>query len=500
MIHFILGFGLKFMLSAGSSLNDKVFQTPPEMFKKPGEDVAIKCFHQIASYNQILWYKQSDQQLELLGYLNVDYANPEPGVDVKIGGNANAGQTCTLTIDAVSQENTAVYFCAASVHSVCLGVEVHQSPPQLLVKVGEEAQLVCSHQRGDYRVMQWYQQSPGESALKRIGHLSYDDKEYEDPFKDHFRFVGDLSGSSNKNASMFITKIKPEHSACLSLEVRQTPEEILIKPGGRAEMVCQHSRTDYRQMLWYKYSTENNLMDLIGNLYNSDATMEEPLVQLCKHIYIMIVQTLCLLVLLHSGFSVTVLQSQDQQHCDSGYAAYFGQGTRLTVLEPDRTPSAPSVKVLKPSLNECRIKNVYSQKEKYLTLTCVASKFYPDHVSVTWWRDGNNLIEEVSTDQRARRVDDYYQITSRLRVRAQEWLGEDRNYTCRVSFFDGENTVPTGDSIKGVNRPGPEVTITREEYINVTHMAKLSYVVLIFKSCVYAVFVVFLLWRLQRVK
>ncbi|XP_053701527.1 uncharacterized protein LOC128747579 [Synchiropus splendidus] len=242
--------------------------------------------------------------------------------------------------------------CLCLFIGVCLGVEVHQSPPQLLVKVGEEAQLVCSHQRGDYRVMQWYQQSPGESALKRIGHLSYDDKEYEDPFKDHFRFVGDLSGSSNKNASMFITKIKPEHSAvyycaasyaqrsqtlphtfnntlpffigvvfvalylhhfrfkpvvsnsqyqrrqchirgrskmisltffsfltgaCLSLEVRQTPEEILIKPGGRAEMVCQHSRTDYRQMLWYKYSTENNLMDLIGNLYNSDATMEEPL-------------------------------------------------------------------------------------------------------------------------------------------------------------------------------------------------------------------------------
>ncbi|XP_053700596.1 M1-specific T cell receptor beta chain-like [Synchiropus splendidus] len=490
--------------------------------------------------------------------------------------------------------------------------------------------------------------------------------------------------------------------ACLSLEVRQTPEEILIKPGGRVEMVCQHSRTYYRQMLWYKYSTENNLMDLIGNLYNGNTRMEEPLgrdfkisgdlsgntakkstlviedaglkhsaiyfcaareallTELHKHIYIMIVQSLCLLVLLHSGFSVTVLQSEDQVsrtgdsvkfNCSlgSGYKmdryymywyrqtvggdqlhylmdetdrkkgfsatviqsedqlhrhimivqslcllvllhsgfsvtvlqsedqvsrsgdtvtiqcrvgaeyrmndcymyryrqtvpgaqlhylvyeddrnngnmsfkisegncdwqevpVYFGSVTRLTVLENGMTVTKPSVQVLRPSINESRIK---SDEQRHVTLACVASNFYPDHVSVTWLIDGETVTRGVSTDPKAVRVPQYYRITSRLRVPVEEWLTEKKKFICRVSFFDGKDTVYPEDSVERVEPTGQEVnintgeevtisrdedvTISREEYSRITQMAKLSYVVLIFKSCVYAVFIVFLMRRLQH--
>ncbi|KAM9777561.1 T cell receptor beta chain MC.7.G5-like [Neosynchiropus ocellatus] len=336
--------------------------------------------------------------------------------------------------------------CLCLFIGVCLGVEVHQRPPELFVEAGQEAQLVCSHNRGDYTYMQWYQQSPGESALKRIGHLSYENKEYEEPFKDNFRFSGDLSGSSKKNASMFIKGIKAEHSACLSLEVRQTPEQIIAKPGDRVEMVCQHSRTDYRQMLWYKRSTEDNLMDLIGNLYVDDATMEEPLGRDFKISGDLSGNTA------KKSFSVTVLQSEDQV-----------------------SRSGDTVKI------ECS-----------LGLGNKVSNYF------MYW-DGDNVTEGVSTDHRAQRDGDKYQITSRLRVRAKEWLREGRNYTCRVSYFDG-TTTDYEDSVKGVKRPGQDDAITREEYLNVTHMAKLSYVVLIFKSCVYAVFVVFLLRRLQRAK
>lgn len=73
--------------------------------------------------------------------------------------------------------------------------------------------MVCSHGKTDYTLMQWYQKSPGDKALKRIGHLNYGNKELEKPFEGHFNLHGDLSGETAKNGSLLITDLKPEHAA-----------------------------------------------------------------------------------------------------------------------------------------------------------------------------------------------------------------------------------------------------------------------------------------------
>uniref|UniRef100_A0A3Q4GPJ3 Ig-like domain-containing protein n=1 Tax=Neolamprologus brichardi TaxID=32507 RepID=A0A3Q4GPJ3_NEOBR len=82
----------------GSSYSDKVYQTPADIYTN-GEDAKISCSHNISSYNQILWYKQSKKQLELLGYI------------------ASQGKNCTLTIKETKLNSSGVYFCAASYHS-----------------------------------------------------------------------------------------------------------------------------------------------------------------------------------------------------------------------------------------------------------------------------------------------------------------------------------------------------------------------------------------------
>uniref|UniRef100_A0AAZ1WX00 Ig-like domain-containing protein n=1 Tax=Oreochromis aureus TaxID=47969 RepID=A0AAZ1WX00_OREAU len=97
---------------------------------------------------------------------------------------------------------------------VCLGVKVFQTPVEIFRTPGEKVQLVCSHEKTDYPLMQWYQKSPGDQALKRIGHLYYNNKEHEEVFKTHFNISGDLSGEKAKSASLFIVDLKaPEHSA-----------------------------------------------------------------------------------------------------------------------------------------------------------------------------------------------------------------------------------------------------------------------------------------------
>ena len=102
--------------SAGSSLSDQVHQTPAALIKNQADSAELNCRHDIQSYNVILWYKQSDTgELVYLGYMLVTSGYPEAGF--KITGSANQGQTCTLTIEQLSSDSSAVYFCAASLHS-----------------------------------------------------------------------------------------------------------------------------------------------------------------------------------------------------------------------------------------------------------------------------------------------------------------------------------------------------------------------------------------------
>lgn len=106
-----------FSISTGSSLSDQVHQSPADIYLQPGKEAQIICSHSIESYNQILWYKKSNLQFQLLGYMFSTTSTLEKGTGVRIEGNANKDQICTLVIEGLSVNSSAVYFCAASLHT-----------------------------------------------------------------------------------------------------------------------------------------------------------------------------------------------------------------------------------------------------------------------------------------------------------------------------------------------------------------------------------------------
>ena len=98
--------------------------------------------------------------------------------------------------------------------NICLSVQVHQFPSAAVVKnPGERVQVSCSHNQTDFTMMHWYQKRHRDTALLRIGHINYNNKDYADGFEKHFKFEGDLSGNNAKNIYMFIEDAQPEHSA-----------------------------------------------------------------------------------------------------------------------------------------------------------------------------------------------------------------------------------------------------------------------------------------------
>ncbi|XP_059209646.1 M1-specific T cell receptor beta chain-like [Centropristis striata] len=271
----------------------------------------------------------------------------------------------------------------------------------------------------------------------------------------------------------------------LSDQVHQTPADINKKPEETAEITCSHSIESYNRILWYK-QLKNKELQFLGYMLSTADNPEPGLGVKVKGSANK--DQNCTLII--EGLS---LNSSAVYFCacDTGSEAYFGKGTKLTVLETGINITAPTVKVLRPSCNEYRNQKDNTTKK---TIVCVASGFYPDHVTVQWKDNKGPKTSGVATDSAALRGDNgFYTITSRLRVPGTEWFKPGSNFTCTVSFYNGTHTEDFAKSIRGEDGNA----MTRGKYLKRTQIAKLSYGVLIVKSCIYGVFVVFLVWKLQ---
>ncbi len=91
-----------------------VLQSPNDLIKRQTESAVIVCSHNITNYNQMLWYKQSQDTtgLKFMGYLfTKENIEPEFKDDIKFEGDAK--RNGTLTINSLGPQDSAVYFCAA---------------------------------------------------------------------------------------------------------------------------------------------------------------------------------------------------------------------------------------------------------------------------------------------------------------------------------------------------------------------------------------------------
>ncbi|CAB1330454.1 unnamed protein product, partial [Coregonus sp. 'balchen'] len=261
-------------------------------------------------YSTILWYQQvltdSPQYYTILWYQQVLTDSP---------------QYYTILW---YQQNMFRFLIPFSVSLICLtglslSLEVHQTPSEVFLKNGENVQLFCHHERTNYRMMQWFQQSPGETELKYLAYLYF--KSTTSYFEEHLNVTGDLSQNEPKNASLNMFNLKgPKHSAVyfcvasqgaaqcrrfplsttktqcdtlkrvnmiralvlcwltglsLSVEVHQIPSAF-SRPGENVQLFCHHQKSEYGMMLWYQKSPGETSLKLIGNLYFLTTTIESP--------------------------------------------------------------------------------------------------------------------------------------------------------------------------------------------------------------------------------
>lgn len=119
--------------------------------------------------------------------------------------------------------------------------------------------------------------------------------------------------------------------------------------------------------------------------------------------------------------------------------------------EAGRDAVGPNVTVLPPSPLECRNEK---DRERKKTLVCLATGFYPDHVTVLWEVDGKEVKTGVATDSAAIRPEGnkFYKISSRLRVLAEDWFSDSKEFKCIVNFFNGSGYTNFTAKAYGVKR------------------------------------------------
>lgn len=143
----------------------------------------------------------------------------------------------------------------------------------------------------------------------------------------------------------------------------------------------------------------------------------------------------------------------------------------------------PAVAIFSPSKQEIQ------QKSK-ATLVCLASGFYPDHLTLVWRVNGVKRTEGVGTDESSTQNGSTYSLTSRLRMPAWEWFNPLNRFECVANFFQNGTTASINKFIHG----DAGCALTEESYLRYGNSLKLTYLILCGKALVYAVLVSGLVW------
>ncbi|XP_009271765.1 PREDICTED: TCR gamma alternate reading frame protein [Aptenodytes forsteri] len=171
---------------------------------------------------------------------------------------------------------------------------------------------------------------------------------------------------------------------------------------------------------------------------------------------------------------------------DGYYNEVFGSGTKVIVSDKGISPPA-------------NFEILQKKHENQITYVCLIEKFYPEVIRVTW-TDGKNEVTDnvVKGDIWKPTEEDKYSIGSWLTVPLEN---KDKIYHCKYEHESGQPLLSTEDSTKTVPQeevcstyPGNSTVFNRDHLMH--RAAHLVYLVLLLKSFMYYLIVLFFIYRM----
>ncbi|XP_075349647.1 T-cell receptor gamma alternate reading frame protein isoform X2 [Mycteria americana] len=171
----------------------------------------------------------------------------------------------------------------------------------------------------------------------------------------------------------------------------------------------------------------------------------------------------------------------------STWIKYFGTGTKLIV----------SAKATSPPTNS---EIMQKQHQNQIIYVCLIEKFYPEVIRVMWTDEANKEVTEkvVKGDTWKSAEKDEYSIGSWLTVPVEN---KDKKYYCKYEHESKQDSLSTQDSAKTPapqedcsTYPGNGTDFNGDHLMHRT--AYLVYIVLLLKSSMYYLIVLFFIYRM----
>lgn len=106
--------------SLGRTLSSLVIQQAPVDLQLSVKDknARLHCRHGDNSYPYMYWYQQkASGSIELIGMLHYENPTPEDNFKTRFKMSGHSKANATLSISNITTDDSAVYYCAASMHS-----------------------------------------------------------------------------------------------------------------------------------------------------------------------------------------------------------------------------------------------------------------------------------------------------------------------------------------------------------------------------------------------
>nr|AIW06046.1 T cell receptor beta [Andrias davidianus] len=266
--------------------------------------------------------------------------------------------------------------------------------------------------------------------------------------------------------------------------VLQTPY-LVRQTGESADLPCDQDN-NHNYMAWYQQHPWGGLQLLYYSLGEGEEQQENKTwatlsaKRSTKMSFILTMENLQ-----PSDSAVYFCASKGGHVSGAGSVLYFGSGTKVSVIEDGITETTPNVVLFDPSPQEI------NEKGK-ATLVCLANRFYPDHVTLSWSVNGVERTAGVKTDDSPTSGDaSLYFLSSRLRLSKKEWFRPQNTFRCTVHFH------PKNVDISKETKGREDCGVTPDSYRKSANTAKFTYLLLIAKSAFYGLFVTLLVWKMK---